>query len=173
MKTHEKQENQEIGELIREITEKGFTGIVTDVCDDLETRFVAVTVTDYRRLEAGEPDAELTFETSSLIEALRLIVDSIRTQRGEPTLAEEVEAMIYKEQQHESLPPIWSGPDASCRCGSKAHLILERSVKVQIPWDGSQPLLDPVWGILGIAGPVNAGEIARCPDCGHWYQFGA
>jgi hypothetical protein len=170
MKTTNELENREIGELISEITEKGWIGLIVDILPnhDDSPPFACVEATNYA---LPEESRTIYVEGATLAESLAIIVDTIRRQRGEPTLAEEVTAMICKEEEHESLPPIWTGPEASCRCGSKKPLIVERPVKIQFPWDGSQPIFDPVFSIMGIAGPLCIGEKGRCPDCSAWYQL--
>lgn len=163
-------ENKEIGELIQEITEKGFTGIEVDLCNGDEfdnAGFACVTV------DSGTDESRFMVEADSLIVALGLIVDSIRHQRGEPSREEELAKMLEADDSHAAAPPVELGPKAACHCGSRKPLIVERKVKVFFPWDGSQPQFDSVFGIMGIAGPANAGEIGTCPDCGRHYTFQA
>lgn len=159
-------ENTEIGELIQEITAKGFDGIEIDLVpgDEFDNAgFACVTV------DSGTDESRFTVEADSLIVALGLIVDSIRYQRNEPSREEELAIMLRADDLHAAAPPVNLGPTAACHCGSRKPLVVERPVKVFFPWDGSQPQFDSVFGIMGIAGPANAGEIGTCPDCGsHW-----
>lgn len=164
-------ENREIGELIAEITEKGWNGLSVDVHPDFSA---CVSVGNYSQ---GEDSPILYVEAGSLVECFRQIVDMIRRQLGQPTLAEEVNALIYQQTEHESLPPIVIGESAACRCGSDEPLTFERKITLRTCWHDRSTFISSL-----NPGEVDLktgkfhfspapGEIASCPDCGAWYQL--
>lgn len=167
-------ENKEIGELIQEITEKGFGGIEIDWIpgDEFDNAaFACVTV------DNGTEEGRFTVEASSMIVALGLIVDSIRHQRGEPSRAEELAKMLEDDDSHAQSPPVEIGPDACCGCGSKNPLMFERKFRFFVSWkDGlAYCPANVMRAELDLRGynPPRPGEIGTCQDCGRNYTFGA
>jgi len=109
----------------------------------------------------------------SPLEAVRSIVDRLREEAGEPTLAESANASQLADEQHAASPLVEIGTGAACSCGSRKPLIMERRIKLEVPWQTGKPELDRVFGLMGIEGIPGGGEIGTCPDCGKSYRFGA
>lgn len=158
MKTTEierQQENQEIGALIRELVEKGFRPTFLK-------RFSPEHEYPYRRLI---PD-----QNRKLVESLPMIVDALRKERGEPSLAEELENLTKQESEHSEAPVAVFGPDTACTCGSKAGLIVERKKLYEVDWcDGTVHQKDPDYPTIMPNYP-QPGEIGKCPDCGKLWR---
>lgn len=157
---------KEIGELIEEIAAKGFQ-LELDVDDSEGSRLVNAECWN------EEYTPSCISGAATIAEALGFLVDSIRRHRGEPSREEELAALLAADASHAAAPPVVIGPDASCGCGSRKPLILERRIKLEVPWSTGQPKLDRLWGLLGIEGLPTAGEIGTCPDCGRNYTFRA
>lgn len=151
---------KEIGELIEEITVKGFQ-LNLDV-DDSEF---------HRAVQAEAWNEETTPFTvlgaTSIVEALGLIVDMLRKHRGEPSRAEELEAMLAADASHADAPPVNIGPDASCGCGSRKPLQIKRPMLIHACWYGYS-----FWDNPKDPCDPKPGEIGTCPDCGRNYTFG-
>jgi hypothetical protein len=116
--------------------------------------------------------------TPDLVQALGNIVDRLRKERGEPTRAQELEKMLADDSTHAAAPPVEIGPDACCGCGSKNPLIVERKLRLEFPWDGSDAWINEGTGLYenlndDIMAERKPGEIGTCPDCGRHYTFGA
>lgn len=153
-------ENREIGELLNEIVENGFSGIEIDVDDsEMDFRYVSIYASDHEK--------ELTLSASgeSLVETLRELCDDIRKYIGKPSLAKELENLLANETEHETLPPIVTGPDAACRCGSRSPLVGERTVRIYQQWNGTFEI-EPGFDSL-----PDQTEILSCQDCGRNYSF--
>lgn len=165
---------KEIGELIQEITAKGFGGIEIDLVsgDEFDNAgFACVTV------DNGKDESRFTVEADSLIVALGLVADSIRHQRGEPSRAEELAKMLEDDDSHAAAPPVELGPNAACHCGSQRPLVLLRTFKFFVPWsDGlaycPANVMRAELDLRGYNAP-QPGEIGTCQDCGRNYTFGA
>lgn len=158
-------ENKEIGELIQEITAKGFDGIEIDLVsgDEFDNApFACVTV------DNGTDEGTFSVEADSLIVALGLVVDSIRHQRGEPSREEELAKMLEDDDSHAAAPPVELGPDASCHCGSRKPLEITRKMLIHAEWSGYS-----YWDNPKDPCDPKPGEIGTCPDCGRNYTFGA
>jgi hypothetical protein len=161
-----KDTQKEIGELIEEITSKGFGELEIDVDDCGASRICG----SYARNPATGQDAFA--EAESLIDALGHVVDAIRRLRGEPTREAELAKMLEANNSHVAAPPVELGPDAACGCGSRSPLIVERKVNVFIDWRKGNAFV-PGDAIAELAAEGQPGEIGRCPDCGNFYTFGA
>lgn len=96
-------------------------------------------------------------------DAFNMAVDAIRRSRGEPTLEDEIAAMLEADQQHADAPPVEIGPNAACGCGSQNPLIVEVKARVLVYWDGG----------TRTDFPDLTGKIGTCPDCGRNCTFGA
>jgi hypothetical protein len=155
---------KEIGELIQEITAKGFGGIEIDLLpgDEFDNAgFACVTV------DNGKDESRFTVEADSLIVALGLVADSIRHQRGEPSREEELAKMLEDDDSHAAAPPVEVGPNASCTCGSRRRLKIERKIQVSASWETGQIIS------FFVSNPPQPGEIGTCPDCGRHWTFRA
>jgi hypothetical protein len=104
---------------------------------------------------------------SELEQTLCAIVDRLRLSQGRETISEEVTRLLAENQKHADAPPVELGPDASCGCGSRKPLIVERKIRLDVDWQ------------MGIMRPTESqdyphalsGEIGTCPDCGRHYTF--
>lgn len=162
MKTQNTETNREIGELISEIIESGWNQIKSK---PFGVAYVIQVENDILYSDDPESDEWLITRQGTLPDALRDIVDTIRKYIGKPTLEEEVSNMLASEQEHEKLPPIITGPDARCRCGSDSPLVGKRTVRIYQHWNGSFEL-EPGYDALS-----DHGEILTCQDCGRNYAF--
>jgi len=138
-------ENQEIGELLKEITKSGFGDIQTDI-DDSGAGMRIVEIHAWNHSEHGEA----IYETgNSLVEVLGKVVDSIRARLGKPPR----ETLVKAEGQ------------TACVCGSEKPLEIVRSYVVSARWnrrDADGPCHSR---------KIEPGEIGTCPDCGRCYTF--
>lgn len=159
-------ENRRIGELLAEITGKGWVELVIDVFQHPNGSRIA-TVDAARK---GDTDT-VTVTAETMLEALSLVVDIIRTQRGEPTLEQENAAALERDEASAGQL-VEIGPEACCvQCGSKAGIVFSRRVSLVQPWDGGLPLVFGVEGAEGFLIRALPGEIGACPDCGKRYQL--
>jgi len=146
----------EIGSLFQELIEKGFGDLKIDVETEGDLpHLVSVWAS------TSDGTKSIARISTEIVDALVSIVDAIREHRGEPTGAQEVEAMLAKDGLNDGLD--MRGHDA-CICGSKRPLIVEITRVQNLPWDSSAPYL------TGDEGP-EPGDIARCPDCGQHYRL--
>jgi hypothetical protein len=153
------QQNTEIGELIQEIIDSGWDKIQIE----------KLTETDFT-VSAENVDLDMDEEyrmegTGNLTESLSDIVETIREYIGKPSLSEELENLLEENRQHETLPPIFTGPEACCRCGSNSPLVGTRKIKIYQQWNGTFEL-EP-----GSDSLPDHGEILTCQDCGRNYSF--
>lgn len=166
MKTLSTAEKVEIVDLIEEITKRENSLVFERVIRIGGRR---VSSCDWLEVSAYAVDSPGKLSREGLLPALRFIADAIRKERGEPSLAEELAAMIEADQTFADSPIVETGEGAACACGSKLPLRLERRVGLAVPWDGSQgiPVMPPkLWA------KPEPGEIGTCPACGKSYRFG-
>lgn len=153
-------ENKEIGELIQEITEKGFERIEIDVDDSSDERSVTVSAASY----AQGVDANAWSTADSLTEALQSVVNYLRAKAGEPSLDEELAKMLADDQATDALPLEFGNPIARCvSCGHSWHFRVERKGRCSI---------DPHSGHVAPACTPDRlafGEIFTCTNCGQHY----
>lgn len=149
-------ENTEIGELFAELTSKGYSKLeVTRASIDSDKICISGrSVDDSRQVCA-----------STIVEALGYFVDVVRLKRGEPTREQELAKMLADDKAHADAPPVELGEDASCSCGSKSPLIIERKYLQTVSWINGR-VNPPLFSRR-----TEPGEIGKCPDCGRYYTF--
>lgn len=159
-----KMEHAEIGALIEEITAKGWTDIQTDVNDTGESRTVCVDAWNH---SLAVPSGH-SVTGDDLVTCLRIIVDCIRAELGEPSLDDEVNAMVVADNIH-AEQRITCGPGARCACGSGILLVEKRPVLQMAVTleDGELSFVEKP----PITFSVEDGDLASCPTCGKWYRL--
>jgi len=104
-----------------------------------------------------------TVKGATLAEALRKAVDVSRYIIGKPSLDRELDDLIAANERH-ARTVVTTGPNASCTCGSKNPLTVDRKITLRIPWTGEGVDVD-------LGDTPKPGEIGTCPDCGRSYTF--
>lgn len=151
-KTMNRDTQKEIGELIGELNEKGFSKVNVSFHHDLHGSLCVA--------DACNPDKNRIIQRrgENLTVALSKLVDHVRQGRGEPTLAEEVEKMLQADAKQSGTLAM-----GECICGSQRPLLVVRKAVVSIPWHSGSVGLE---NEDDLRAPLQPGEIAECYDCG-------
>lgn len=149
----------EIGSLFQELNEKGFGSVSLELANPALPHAVSVWAG-----AMNAPKKMFVSRGGSLVEALANIVDQIREHRGEPTRAQEVEALLAKDAANDGIS--MEGKTA-CLCGSTRPLIVDiPAMSFALDWGDALDHSQPIATIY----PASC-KIGRCPECGQHHKL--
>jgi hypothetical protein len=152
-------ELKEIGSMVVELLTKGRSVEIS--YDSAEGGYFAAT------------SEELCAVNSNLIEALGEMVDDVREEKGEPTRAQELAALVENDLEFSKVGMV----SGKCVCGSDSPLVIKRQIFLRASWKTPNVYYSgdlnqlPAHSLKGLEVPLMKGEIGTCPNCKRNYNF--